>query len=139
MANKNKKVYHSSDRSKHYLKCHIIIVCKYRKKLLIGKLKNDMHAIIQTIANHADFEIEVFESDLDHIHFLIRYIPRLSISSIVRKLKQESTYHIWHSTHASFLRQHFWKEHTFWSDGYFACSIGEASPETIREYIESQG
>ncbi|NGM72891.1 IS200/IS605 family transposase, partial [Sphingobacterium sp. SGL-16] len=32
---------------------------------------------------------------LDHIHFLIRYIPRVSITSIVRKLKQESTYYIW--------------------------------------------
>jgi putative transposase len=66
------------------------------------------------------------ESDINHIHFLIRYIPRLSVSSIVRKLKQESTKQIW-------------LEKTFWSDGYFACSIGEASPETIREYILNQG
>ncbi|MBD1430976.1 transposase, partial [Sphingobacterium litopenaei] len=42
------------------------------------------------------------ESDLDHIHFLIRYIPRVSITSIVRKLKQESTYYIWRSPHRSF-------------------------------------
>jgi len=27
----------------------------------------------------------------------------------------------------------------FWSDGYFVCSIGEASPDAIREYILSQG
>ena len=27
----------------------------------------------------------------------------------------------------------------FWTDGYFACSIGEVSPETIRRYIENQG
>ncbi|MBD1429590.1 transposase, partial [Sphingobacterium sp. DN04309] len=30
-------------------------------------------------------------------------------------------------------------EHTFCSDGYFVCSIGEASPDTIREYILNQG
>lgn len=71
--------------------------------------------------------------------FIIRYIPRLSITSIVRKLKQESTYHIWRSTHRSFLFKHFWKERTFWSDGYFVCSIGEASPDTIRQYIITQG
>ena len=35
------------------------------------------------------------ESDIDHIHFLIRYIPRLSIAQIVRGLKQESTRQIW--------------------------------------------
>ena len=27
----------------------------------------------------------------------------------------------------------------FWSDGYFACSIGEVSSATIQKYIESQG
>jgi putative transposase len=37
------------------------------------------------------------------------------------------------------LRKHFWKEHSFWSDDYFVCSIGEANPDTIRKYIENQG
>ena len=40
------------------------------------------------IASKSDFEIEVFESDIDHIHFLIRYIPRL---------------HIWRSQHSNYL------------------------------------
>ncbi|WP_180371466.1 transposase, partial [Helicobacter suis] len=26
-----------------------------------------------------------------------------------------------------------------WTDGFFACSIGEANPETIKRYIENQG
>lgn len=131
--------YISTNRSKHYLKCHLIFVCKYRKQLLLGQLNDDMKAILLSITDKSDFEIEVMESDKDHVHFLIRYIPRLSITSIVRKLKQESTYHIWHSTYKSFLLKHFWKEHTFWSDGYFVCSVGEASPETVRQYILSQG
>jgi putative transposase len=131
--------YISTNRSKHYLKCHLILVTKYRRNILVGQLNDDLKSIFQSIADNSDFEIEVFESDLDHIHFLIRYIPSLSITSIVRKLKQESTYHIWHSTHRSFLFRHFWKERTFWSDGYFVCSIGEASPDTIRQYILTQG
>jgi len=28
---------------------------------------------------------------------------------------------------------------TFWSDDYFACSTGDASTETIMEYIRTQG
>lgn len=130
--------YLSTNRSKHYLKCHLIFVCKYRKELLNGPLEKTMKAVLLTIAHRSDFDIEIFESDLDHIHFLIRYIPRLSISSIVRKLKQESTIAIWEK-HAHFLSKHFWREHTFWSDGYFVCSIGEAAPDTIRQYILSQG
>jgi len=136
MSKKNN--YISTNRSKHYLKCHLIFVCKYRKKLLIGQLNDDMKAILQSITDKSDFEIEVMESDNDHIHFLIRYIPRISITSIVRKLKQESTIAIWQK-HNPILSKNFWKEHTFWSDGYFVCSIGEASPDTIRDYILSQG
>ena len=34
-----KSNYISTNRSKHYLKCHLIFVCKYRKKLLAGQLK----------------------------------------------------------------------------------------------------
>ena len=37
------------------------------------------------------------------------------------------------------LRKHYWYKNIFWSDGYFVCSIGEASPQTIRQYILSQG
>jgi putative transposase len=133
-----KSNYITTNRSKHYLKIHLIFVCKYRKPLLIGNLNEDMKTILENITNNSDFSIEVMESDINHIHFLIRYIPRLSVSSIVRKLKQESTKQIW-SLYSDVLSQEFWLEKTFWSDGYFACSIGEASPETIREYILNQG
>ncbi|MGN0390855.1 MAG: transposase, partial [Wujia sp.] len=39
----------------------------------------------------------------------------------------------------NYLRKHFWKEHTFWTDGYFACSVGNVSEEMPRKYIEKQG
>lgn len=133
-----KSNYITTNRSKHYLKIHLIFVCKYRKPLLMGNLNEDMKTILENITNNSDFSIEVMESDINHIHFLIRYIPRLSVSSIVRKLKQESTKQIW-SLYSDILSQEFWLEKTFWSDGYFACSIGEASPDTIREYILNQG
>ena len=38
-----------------------------------------------------------------------------------------------------YLRKHFWKEHTFWTDGYFVCSVGNVSEEMLRKYIENQG
>ena len=130
--------YISTNRSKHYLTCHLIFVCKYRKSLLVGQLNTDMIATLQSIADKTDFEIEIMETDKDHVHFLIRYIPRLSISSMVRKLKQESTFAIWQK-HKMILSKNLWAEKTFWSDGYFVCSIGEASPDTVAEYIRSQG
>ncbi|MDR1656881.1 MAG: transposase, partial [Deltaproteobacteria bacterium] len=47
-------------------------------------------------------------------------------------MKQYSTYHIWRNPlYKPILQQHFWKERTFWSDGYFVSSIGQASLSTI--------
>ncbi|MBB1372577.1 transposase, partial [Pseudoalteromonas sp. SR45-4] len=31
------------------------------------------------------------------------------------------------------LKKQFWIEKTFWSDGYFVCSVGNASADTIRK------
>ncbi|MCF2643337.1 transposase, partial [Roseburia hominis] len=39
-------------------------------------------------------------------------------------------YHIW-KRYPDYLRKHFWKEHTFWTDGYFACSVGNVSEEML--------
>ncbi len=129
--------YRSSNHSKFLLLFHTIFVCKYRKKLLI-KLGDEIKDIIMDISAESDFDIETMEVDVDHIHLLINSVPKLSPLSIVKKLKQMSTHRIWINNKV-LLRKHFWKEHTFWSDGYFISSIGNASEDTIRKYIESQG
>ena len=38
-----------------------------------------------------------------------------------------------------YLRKYIWYKKKFWSEGSFICTIGNASEETIRKYIESQG
>lgn len=78
------------------------------------------------------------EVDTDHIHLLLRYSPKDSPLKIVRLLKQLSTVRIWKSKGISLSLQ-FWKERTFWSDGYFVSSIGQVSQETIEKYIREQG
>lgn len=129
--------YIQENHSKHLLMCHLIFVCKYRKKLL-NHVGEDIKREINDIATHYGWEIVEQEIDQDHIHILVRYSPKWSILKIVRLLKQLSTFRIW-KTHEIFLSNHFWKERTFWSDGYFACSIGNVSKETIQKYIQTQG
>ena len=136
--NRRLRGYQTTNRTKHNLKIHLIFVCKYRKKLLYGELNDFLKTIIFDIAKKSDFEIIEAETDKDHIHIMIQYIPRVSISSIVNRLKSVTTYRLWQK-YRPFLKQHFWKENTFWTDGYFVCSIGEASPETIQRYIQNQG
>lgn len=130
--------YVSNSHCKYYLKVHLIFVTKYRKNLLVNGLDTWIKREFEYISNGCDFSIDIMGTNKNHIHLLVSYPPSISVSSIVRKLKQKSTADIWKRFY-SVMRIEFWKEHTFWSDGYFACSIGEASPETIRNYIENQG
>ena len=77
------------------------------------------------------------EVDKDHIHLLVISPVKLAPAQIVRRLKAESTRLLW-KAHPELCTE-FWKRRTFWSDGYFSTSIGNASLETVRQYIENQG
>jgi len=116
---------------------HVIFVCKYRKRLL-EPINSDLKQIILEIEKGSNFEILEMETDKDHLHMLIKSDPKTSILAIVRKLKQETTYRLWKAKE-SYLRKFFWKEHTLWTDGYFASSIGNVSQETAEAYIRNQG
>ena len=130
--------YNRHNRQKYSLKVHIVLVTKYRKQLLIGSIADDVKQKIFDIANTRGYEIIAIETDKDRIHFLLSYDTTDRVSDIVKIVKQETTYHLWQK-YSSVLSKQYWKEKIFWSDGYFACSIGEVSSATIQKYIESQG
>ena len=132
------KEYISKNHSKFLIKYHIILVCKYRKQLLVGAVEYDMKKIMRHISEMSDFDIEVMETDKDHLHMMVRSEPKLSPLQIVRRLKQMSTSAVW-KKYRDFLRHNFYKEQPFWTDGYFVSSIGNVSQETIKKYIENQG
>ena len=135
---KNENNFQSTSSCRYLLQIHLIFVVKYRKKLLYGNLNDDMLQKLFDISKKYDFEIKTMNSDENHLHMLISMKPSISISQIVRVLKQESTVYIW-KKYKSILKHYFWKEHTFWSDGYFVASIGNANEKTIQKYIEEQG
>jgi putative transposase len=131
--------YVSQNHSKHLLMCHLIFSCKYRKKLLI-KYGEEIKQILYDIAEEKDLNIIEMEVDKDHIHILVQYPPTKSVLDIVRLFKQMSTYRIWRQNNNHiYLKKQLWNEKTFWGDGYFACSIGQVSKETIERYIQNQG
>ena len=74
------------------------------------------------ISKNYDFTIKEMEVDKDHIHFMISSVPKISPLQIVRVLKQQSTIEIW-KLHKNELKKQYWVENTFWTDGYFICSI----------------
>jgi putative transposase len=129
--------YHSKASAKYLLKIHLILVCKYRKQLLI-EAGDECKQIMFEISQTSNFVIDTMEVDRDHIHLLLDIEPKISVNSIVNRLKSISTNRPW-KRHKDFLKNHFWREKTFWSDGYFVCSTGNANMETIKKYIETQG
>ena len=130
--------YNRHNRRKYSLKVQIVLVTKYRKQLLKGSIADDVKQKILDIANTRDYEIIAMETDKDHIHFLLSYDATDRVCDIVKIVKQETTYYLWQK-YNSILSKQYWKKKIFWSDGYFACSIGEVSSATIQKYIESQG
>jgi putative transposase len=90
------------------------------------------------ICKTRDVIIDVMESYKDHLHLLVDIPHTQGIDELIKILKQRTTWNVWQK-HSVFLKQHFWKEHTFWSDGKFVCSTGDVSTATIMEYIKSQG
>ena len=130
--------YYRHNRRKYSLKVHIVLVTKYRKQLLQGSIADDVKQKILDIANTRGYEIIAMETDKDHMHFLLSYDATDRVCDIVKIVKQETTYYLWQK-YNSVLSKQYWKKKIFWSDGYFACSIGEVSSATIQKYIKSQG
>lgn len=130
--------YHSKNHSKFSIKYHIIFVVKYRKHLLEKDIDNAMKNIISNIEKQSGFKIDIMQTDKNHIHILVDSVPKLSPLQIVNRLKSISTFRIWR-LFPTFLKKHFWKEKTFWSDGYFVCTTGQVCTNAVLSYISKQG
>ena len=111
---------------------------KIQKPLLHGNVSSSVKTIFIDIPGRNDWKILAMETDVDHIHALLDYDTTERICDIVKELKQKSTYYLWEQF-VSVLKSEYWKKKIFWSDGYFACSIGEVSESTIQHYIKNQG
>ena len=137
MSDDTKFTYNSNRGTKYWITAHLIFVVKYCKPLLVSfgsYIKNKIYEI----SKRNDFDIITTEVDRDHIHILVSYSPKISISQIVRCLKSETTFHIWQK-YEDILKYQFWKKRMFWSPSYFVCSTGQACQKTIEKYIMSQG
>jgi len=130
--------YHKKSHSKYLIKLHFVIAVKYRKPILVGKISDDIQQLVFECCSEKGVVIDAMESDKDHLHILVDIPPTISAFTVIHRIKQITTFKIY-KKHRHFLKQHFWKENTFWSDGYFVCSTGNANMETITKYINEQG
>lgn len=131
--------YEHKNRRKYKLQVHLIFATKYRRKILNGFLAEICKEAATAAASRIGCNVVAIEGDKDHIHMMVEYPPELSVARIVQEIKQLSTNEAWMYCF-KFLNQIYPRRgRILWSDGYFCCSIGEASPETIKQYIQNQG
>ena len=126
--------YQHRSHSKFSIKYHFVFCTKYRRRILTDLFSEYIKSLMVE-KTKAQFTIDEIEVDKDHIHILVDSDPTRSPLDFVRLAKMMTTYHAWRSNWSTFLKS----EKTLWSDGYFVATTGQASTETIRQYIENQG
>ncbi len=96
------------------------------------QISDDLKQFSFEICEKHHVTIRYMETDKGHIHDMIETEPTRPVSKIVNLMKSDTTYHIW-ERYPNGLGKHFWKGHTFWTDGYFACSVGNVAGKMLRK------
>ena len=127
--------YLSRRHSVSKLVVHLIFTTKYRRKIFDGIMIQQIREAFQSAAEKLEIEILEMDGEADHVHVLIAYPPKLSISVLVNNLKSIS------SRRVRILNTNLRKASNsgvLWSRSYFACSAGGATIETLKAYVASQ-
>lgn len=118
------------NQAKSIIRYYIVLVTKHRKKLINSTIADLIKKSTERIASmFNNFEIEIMEIDSFYcncIHFLVKTSPIISPYEIIHKLKQITTYDIWHTDNetTAYMRKFYRKQHHLWTNGYFCSSIG---------------
>ena len=128
------KDWQSQAHVKWECKYHIVIVPKYRKKVMYGNLRHKVGDIFQQLCRQKAIELLEGHAMVDHVHMLLSVPPKYSIAMTIGYLKGKSAIRI----NRDYLRvKGTLFGRSFWSRGYCVSTVGfdEAS---IRKYIEEQ-
>lgn len=125
--------YKSNNNIVFSCKYHIVWCPKYRRKVLIGDVEKRLKEIIKELSLELNVEIIEMETDKDHIHILIDIDPQFGVMKFIRLAKGRSS---------KLLRDEFQhlktKLPTLWTNSSFISTIGGASLEIVKQYIENQ-
>ena len=127
----------SSSHAVYSIKLHIVFVTKYRRKTLAPELLDYLkRAFADCLAAWRCTLLE-FGGEADHVHLLVDIHPALDISVLINNLKTASA----RRARARFA-QHlsaFYSKPVFWHRAYYVGSVGGATLETVRAYVDAQG
>lgn len=115
---------------------HLVFVTKYRRTVFTKQILKDLREIFVNVCKDFEAELIEFEGEGDHVHLLVNYPPKVTVSKLVNGLKAVSSRLLRKKQYPSILRS-LWGNH-LWSPSYFAGACGGAPLAVIRQYIEQQ-
>ena len=117
------------------LHVHLVFVTKYRRKILDRDAIERLEAIFEKVCT--DFEAQLVEmnGEAQHVHLLINYPPKHSVSSMVNSLKGVSSRLL--RIERPDIEKRYWKN-ALWSPSYCAPSCGGATLGIAKQNVEQQ-
>ena len=126
----------SNNHSVFLMYYHLVLVTKYRRKVIDKTISCRLKEIFDYIAVNYNISVIEWNDDGDHIHILFKAQPNSELSKFINAYKSASSRLI--KKEYPKIREKLWKDY-FWSRSFCLITTGGATIDIIREYIESQG
>lgn len=113
---------------------HLVWIPKYRRRVLIGDVREALLDLFASIAVSQEVSILAAEVMEDHVHLFVSAPPRLSPADLVNVFKGVT---------ARMLRMRFPQlkkvcPKGLWTRTYYVGTVGAVTEETVRKYVELQ-
>ena len=105
----------NNNHSVFLLHYHLVMVVKYRHKVINDVISNRLRAIFEYIAPNYNITVEEWNHDTDHVHILFKGHPNTELSKFINAYKSASSRLI--KKEFPEIRKNLWKE-MFWSFFY---------------------
>ena len=126
----------TNNHSVFSLNYHLILVVKYRRKVISDVISGRLREIFEAIQPAYHITLQEWNHDRDYVHILFSAHPKSELSKFLNAYKSASSRLI--KKEYPEIRTQLWKEF-FWSRSFCLISTGGATNEIIRAYIERQG
>lgn len=113
---------------------HIILNTKYRRKVFCGEMEAFFLECLHFIQSVSHFYVERAAGDESHAHLLVRAAPDISLTAIVRRIKQMLTHRFWKDK-AKEMRRFYAEKNTLFTQSYYAATTGAVNTEQLHEYL----
>ncbi len=126
----------TSRHAVYALHVHLILTPKYRRAVMTPRVTALLKQVAAEVCSARQATLLACETDHDHMHLLVQYPPTVALSSLVMTLKSVTAQQVRRQDWPE-VRQPLWGAH-FWSPSYCVVSVGGASLETVKRYVENQ-